>query len=67
MLPIYAHKLKVHIRMTEMAGAVRMGVRRNKSFVSFLAEPFSIFEVDSTIGKHETKFKQLRRLDAVGR
>ena len=44
---------------------VRFGVSRQRSFLAFLGEPFSAFEVNSSLGKHDSKHHNLRRLDAV--
>ena len=52
--------VRVEIRLTELAGAVRMGVRRHRSFVSFMAEPFSQFEVESTLGQSKTKLQAVK-------
>lgn len=58
------HK-KVRIRLTELSGAVRMGVRKHRTFISFLSEPYSCFEVNSSLGKKETKMHNLKRLDSA--
>ena len=57
--------VRVEIRLTELAGAVRMGVRRHNTFVAFLAEPFSQFEVVSSLGSNNSKLQAVRALDSI--
>jgi hypothetical protein len=42
-----------------------MGVRKHRTFISFLSEPYSCFEVNSSLGKKETKMHNLKRLDSA--
>ena len=57
--------MQVHVRLTEMSGAVRFGVTRDNTFMAFLGEPYSSFEVKSSLGSKSTKVQNLKRLDAV--
>jgi hypothetical protein len=57
--------MQVLVRLTELSGAVRFGVTRDKTFAAFLGEPYSSFEVKTSLGSKTTKVQNLKRLDAV--
>lgn len=57
--------MQVLVRLTEISGAVRFGVTRDRTFVSFLGEPYSSFEVKSSFGTKSAKVQNMKRLDAV--
>ena len=57
--------MQVLVRLTEISGAVRFGVTRDRTFVSVLGEPYSSFEVKSSFGSKSAKVQNMKRLDAV--
>ena len=56
--------VRVEIELSELSGPMRFGVRRRRSFASFLQEPHMRFDVRSQVG-HRASLRDLPKLDSI--
>ena len=56
--------LKVEIRCASVIGKMRIGIRKEKSFLTFLEEPNTLFDVHAFVGG-KFELKELKKIDAM--